>query len=123
MKKIKESGKDKVWTMIAREKKIDSINKLISIVAWTITLLVVSTYFIFTVIDFSKALKLYHSGAVPSKYVSESIIPFLIVLGGLSFLVAILTTVRMFLRLRTSSLLEIQQRLANLEEIITTEQP
>jgi hypothetical protein len=43
----------------------------------------------------------------------------LIVLGALAVLIATLSTIGIFLRLRTASLIEIQLRLAALEEILT----
>jgi hypothetical protein len=46
--------------------------------------------------------------------------PLFIVLGLLSVLIATLSTVGIFLRLRTASLAEIQLRLAALEEMLTT---
>jgi hypothetical protein len=48
-------------------------------------------------------------------------IPLLTVVGMLSALVATLSTIAIFLRLRTSSLSEIQLRLAALEDILSAE--
>jgi hypothetical protein len=47
-----------------------------------------------------------------------SAMPLFIVLGFLSVLIATLSTVGVFLRLRTASLTEIQLRLAALEEML-----
>ncbi len=122
MNKVKESAKDHVWTVIEKEKKRDFMIKLISKIAWSITLLIVIGFLVITVFDFSKAMTQYHSGMVPYKFVIVTLEPFFLMLGGLSLLIAILATVGMFLRLRTTTLLEIQQRLANLEGMITSEQ-
>jgi hypothetical protein len=57
-------------------------------------------------------------GAVPWMTVLGSAFPGLIILGVLSVLIATLSTVAMFFRLRTATLDEIQLRLASLEEMI-----
>ena len=51
--------------------------------------------------------------------VTEAILPIVIVLMILSTLIATLSTVGIFLRLRTASLQEIQLRLAALEAMLT----
>ena len=48
-------------------------------------------------------------------------IPFVTTIGMLSVLIATLSTVAVFLRLRTSSLAEIQLRLAALEDMLTAQ--
>ena len=49
-------------------------------------------------------------------------LPLITVLGVLSFLVAVLSTVGVFLRFRTASLAEIQTRLAAMEEMLLKDQ-
>ncbi len=120
MKNDNTIEKAQVWAMIDKEKKRDRKIKLISTIAWSITLAVLLIYLVFTSIDLAHALKVYHKGAVPFKFVLESIVPFLLITGGLGLIVAVLSTIGMFLRMRTTSLLEIQQRLANLEAMITS---
>jgi hypothetical protein len=60
------------------------------------------------------------AGVLPWSVVVGSAFPLLLVLGLLSVLIATLGTVGVFLRLRTASLLEIQLRLAALEEMLTS---
>jgi hypothetical protein len=57
-------------------------------------------------------------GAVPWITVMGSAMPLVDVLWKLSLLVAAVSTVGIFLRLRTASLTEIQLRLAALEEML-----
>lgn len=123
MNNIDETTQDPVWAMIEKEKRRDLLIKRISRVAWGSTLLVLSIYLILTLQEYHKMLGLYRAGVVPYESLSQTFIPFLVVFGCLSLIVAILATVGMFLRLRTTSLLEIQQRLANLENMITSEKP
>jgi hypothetical protein len=55
-------------------------------------------------------------------YALEGLLPFITVVGIFSFLVAVLSTIGMFLRFRTASLAEIQTRLAAMEKMLTSEQ-
>lgn len=121
MKNVNETEKAQIWTMIEKEKKRDRKIKLISTIAWSITIILLLVYMVFTAIDLAHALKGYHKGLVPFKFVIESITPFLMISGGLGLIIAVLSTIGMFLRMRTTTLLEIQQRLANLEGMITSE--
>jgi hypothetical protein len=70
-----------------------------------------------SVVEMTKAGLL---GAVPWMTVMASAMPLIDVLWKLSLLVATLSTVGIFLRLRTASLTEIQLRLAALEEMIAS---
>lgn len=121
MKEVNKTTNDPVWAMIEKEKSRDLLIKRISRVAWGSTLLVLSIYLIMTLQEYHKLLGLYRAGVIPYDSLSQTFVPFLIVFGCLSLVVAILTTIGMFLRLRTTSLLEIQQRLANLEHMVTSE--
>ncbi|HET8650890.1 MAG TPA: hypothetical protein VFL95_12670 [Gemmatimonadales bacterium] len=64
------------------------------------------------------AIRLHAVGVVSSGPFWAAAIPFLITLGVLSLLVATLSTIGIFLRLRTASLSEIQLRLAALENLL-----
>lgn len=107
--------------MIDQEKKKDRTLKSIGNAAWGVTVFVLVIFLLLTVVDFNQAMGQYQNGAIPYENVVVTIVPFLIILGCLSLVVAILMTVGRFMRLRTTNLLEIQQRLANLEEMVTTE--
>jgi len=60
-------------------------------------------------------------GALPWATVFAAAMPLVIVLGLLSVLVATLSTIGIFLRLRAASLAEIQLRLAALEDMIAAQ--
>jgi hypothetical protein len=59
-------------------------------------------------------------GKVPRRAIADAALPLIVVLGLLSLLIATLTTVGIFLRLRTASLAEIQLRLAALEDMLAS---
>lgn len=111
---------DQVWNMINKEKQKDKFLKTVNAVAWGVTLLVLIIFGVYTWMDFSRTLRLYNNGMMPFENVISTTIPFLIILGSISLLMAILATIGRFLRLRTTSLLELQQRLTNLEKLILT---
>ena len=117
-----ETRNDQVWDMIKKEKQRDKSLKVISWVSWGMTLVVLSIFMIFTVTEFSRTMELYRSGFVPYGHVLDTLIPMLVILGSLSLLVAILVTIGRFMRLRTTNLLEVQQRLTHLENLMTSKQ-
>ena len=68
----------------------------------------------------AQMMEAYAAGAAPWTAVFWSAMPLLTVVGILSLLIATLSTVGVFLRLRTASLGEIQLRLAALEEMLAS---
>ncbi|WP_323757767.1 hypothetical protein [Roseivirga sp.] len=118
MTKMNEKSKDAIWKMIDREKKKDVFVKRISKMGWTGTVVMLLFFLTITLIDLSRMVGLYGEGMVSRQSVINTVVPFAIVLGGLCLIIAILSTIGVFLRMRTTSLLEIQQRLANLEQMV-----
>lgn len=121
MNEMNKTTNDPVWEMIQKEKKRDLLIKRVSRAAWVIALSILTIFLILTIQDYIRVHGLYKAGVVPRGALTDTIIPFLVILGCLSLIIAILATIGMFLRLRTTSLLEIQQRLTNLEHMITSE--
>lgn len=109
------------WTAIDTEKRRDRFIRRVNAVAWTVTFAVV--LFIAAVIGMQVAhtMKLVSVGMAEPTAVYWSAMPLVVTLGTLSLLIAILTTVGMFLRLRTASLSEIQLRLAALEGMLASQ--
>ncbi|KYG78730.1 hypothetical protein [Roseivirga echinicomitans] len=122
MTKMNEQSKDAIWEMIDREKKKDVFVKRISKIGWTGTVVMLLFFLTITLIDLSRMVGLYGQGVVSRQSVINTVVPFAIVLGGLCLIIAILSTIGVFLRMRTTSLLEIQQRLANLEQMVVAKQ-
>lgn len=119
--KTANENQDALWDIIAREKRRDTMVKWVSRGAWVLVLAVLTVFLIFTIQDYIRVQELYKARVVARATVKETFIPFLVILGCLSLIIAVLATIGMFLRLRTTSMLEIQQRLANLEQMITSE--
>jgi len=107
-----------VWSKIEAEKRRDRLVRRISIVAWAVTLAVLLVFTVMVGIEVSRTLALMRVGAVSSGALVGVIMPFIAVVGTVSLLIAVLSTVGVFLRLRTSSLSEIQWRLAALEQML-----
>lgn len=122
MTKMNEQSKDAIWEMIDREKKKDVFVKRVSKIGWTGTVVMLLFFLTITLIDLSRMVGLYGQGVVSRQSVINTVVPFAIVLGGLCLIIAILSTIGVFLRMRTTSLLEIQQRLANLEQMVVAKQ-
>jgi uncharacterized membrane protein (DUF106 family) len=94
--------------------------KSVSVVAWTITGILVLILGLITGLEVSVLMRRYYVGLVTRMDVVAAVMPFMIVLGVLSVLVGTLSTVGVFLRLRTASLVDIQLRLAALEDMLAS---
>ena len=118
------AGDEKVWSQIEREKRIDKRLRRVAIAAWTSTFLFTVVFAALTaaraMLRFGAAFSSRDFGTfLRNSMVTEAILPIVIVLMILSTLIATLSTVGIFLRLRTASLQEIQLRLAALEAMLT----
>jgi hypothetical protein len=114
------SVKEEAWVIIEREKRTDRFIRRVSITAWTITFLIALFFTVMTGIQIAEFWRLVLAGGLPRTEVIRVSMPLIIVLGFLSVLIATLSTVGIFLRLRTASFAEIQLRLAALEEMLSS---
>jgi hypothetical protein len=122
MSDIKNPGttSEQAWAIIENEKRRDRFIRRVNIVAWTSTFLIagiIATLVGVQVVELAKGGML---GALPWTSVVAAAMPFLDILWKLSLLIAALSTVGIFLRLRTASLTEIQLRLATLESMLAS---
>lgn len=106
------------WALIETEKRRDRLIRRVSITAWTVTLVLVLLFAVMTGAQVAQMIEVVGAGAAPWTVIFWSAMPLLVVLGILSLLIATLSTVGIFLRLRTASLAEIQLRLAALEDML-----
>jgi hypothetical protein len=120
---------NELWSWIDREKATDRRVRRIGNIAWTLSLIAVALYGVGIVAQLAPRLadlKRGYGGSLPRShvlaYALEGLLPFITVVGIFSFLVAVLSTIGMFLRFRTASLAEIQTRLAAMEKMLTSEQ-
>jgi hypothetical protein len=106
------------WDIIEKEKQRDRVIRRVSKTAWAVTFVIVVAFAVVTGVSVAHMARLWAVGAISFSSVTGAAIPLLAVLGMLSVLIATLSTVGIFLRLRTASLMEIQLRLATLEEML-----
>jgi hypothetical protein len=121
MSERRSSAEQEAWALVDREKRIDRLLKKVSVVAWTVTTLVVLAFAVFAGTQIVELARAAAAGRLPWSVVAGSMIPVVTVLGLFSVLVATLTTIMIFLRLRTASLAEIQLRLAALENMMASQ--
>jgi hypothetical protein len=114
------AASERVWSVIETEKRRDKLVRKVSVAAWSVTGGAVLVFGGVTAVQVWQIARHAAAGTVPWEIVFRSAIPFVAVIGTLSLLVAVLSTVGIFLRLRTASLSEIQMRLAGLEEMIAS---
>ncbi len=111
------SASSNAWQAIDNEKRRDRIIRNVSVVSWTITFVLVVAH---AAIKVSQTIFVAKTvmGGMGWQLALPLMMPLIIALGVLTVLIATLSTVAMFLRLRTASLNEIQLRLAALEDMI-----
>jgi flagellar biosynthesis protein FliR len=110
----------RVWDAIDGEKRRDRLLRRVSITAWSVTLVLVVALAVMVGIQVVELARGAMVGAVPWMSVVGVAMPFVITLGMLSVLVGTVSTIGVFLRMRTASLTEIQLRLAALEDMLVT---
>jgi hypothetical protein len=107
-------------TLVENERRRDRFIRRVNIIAWSVSLSLVVLIAILVALQVSQFLTGAMEGEVPWAVLIGSAMPLVDVLWKLSLLIATLSTVAIFVRLRTSSLAEIQLRLAALEEMIAS---
>jgi len=113
------SSSERVWTAIDQEKRRDRLLRRISIVAWSVTLVIVLLFSLVSGLAVASMVRTAMIGALPWLSVAGIAYPLVIVLGTVSLSVATLSTIGIFLRHRAASLTDIQLRLAALEDMLT----
>ena len=106
--------------LIANERRRDRFIRRTSIIAWSVSLALVLLIALMVAVQARQFVSGALEGEVPWIVVVGSTMPLIDALWKLSLLVATLSTVAIFLRLRTASLAEIQIRLAALEELVAS---
>ena len=118
-------GQDEMWDRIDQEKDRDRALRRVSSISWGIT------FFILFLLSVRVGVEVYGilgewgsglSGTQRFVVAFNALLPLLGVVGGISLLIGTLSTVGIFLRLRTASLGEVQLRLAALEEMLLSKQ-
>jgi len=104
--------------VIEREKRRDKLVRRVSITAWSVTGGAVLFFGAVTGVEVLRLARHAMEGVIPWSLVFGTAMPVFAVIGMLGLLIAVISTVGIFLRLRTASLSEIQMRLAGLEEMI-----
>jgi hypothetical protein len=110
-----------VSTIIESERKRDRLVRRVSFIAWGVTLAVMLIFAGIVGADVANTIARVRAGAAGSNSVLHALIPLLGVVGGTSLLLALVSTVGVFLRFRTASLADIQLRLAILESMLSEE--
>jgi len=118
MTKSRNGKVDDVWTAIDREHGRDRIVRWISVGAWGLTFVILLVFAGITASDIAVVRRQVAAGVATQQTVYEAAMPLIAVVGTLSLLIATLSTVGIFFRMRTSSLVEIQVRLAALERML-----
>ena len=114
-----QEQKDRIFELIEEEKGRDRTLKRVSTGAWIVTFAALLVTAVGVSFDIWWAMRAVAEGDVGVGVVFREAMPLIWVVGAVSLLVAVLSTVGVFLRFRTASLAEIQLRLAAVEEMLT----
>lgn len=106
------------WALIEKEREAERSLRRVARTAWIVAFVVMGTFVVTTLVQVIEMARAAAVGAVPWSTAMALATPLLTQLGILSVLVATLSTIGMFTRLRAASLAEIQLRLAALEEML-----
>jgi hypothetical protein len=113
-------GAPQVWAAIENEKRRDRLIRRMATAGWSVTFVLLLIVGVFTGLSVSHTVRLAVVGVVPWMSVFGVALPFVIVCGVVSLLIATLSTVGVFLRMRTTTLNEVQLRLAALEQVLAS---
>lgn len=118
MNRKPQSVPQDLWNQVEREKQKDKRVQRVSTIAWSVTGLSILFYGSIVLQQFLQYQRMVDSGRMPSGSEWAVLTPLVGVIGLVALFVAILATVGMFFRLRTSSLEEIKVRLTSLEDLV-----
>jgi len=109
---------ERIWAAVEREDRIDLWIRIIAFLAWGTTLGMILLYGYFEYYRVGIELNQFMDYSTSWFLTLARSMPLVKALGAFSLLVGTLCTVAMFLRFRTSSLSEIQARLASIEQAL-----
>jgi peptidoglycan biosynthesis protein MviN/MurJ (putative lipid II flippase) len=119
---------EELSSWLDRERSIDRRVRRVSKIAWTTALVAVILYgilIISRIIHYLTEMRRASDGDLPPGYLAtvvlDQVLPLVAVVGVFSFLVAVLSTIGMFLRFRTASLAEVQTRLTAMEKVLQSD--
>lgn len=114
------AGDHRIWSAIDEEKRRDRLIRRVCVAAWSVTFGLMLLLGILAGLSAAQMVRAVLAGQLPWMSVLGVATPFIIVLGIVSLLIATLSTVGIFLRMRTTTLSEVQQRLAALEQALVS---
>jgi fumarate reductase subunit C len=114
------TGADQVWAAIENEKRRDRFIRRVATVAWSVTFALLLVLGVFAGLSVSQMVRAAMAGQLPWMSAFGIALPFVVVCGVVSLLIATLSTVGVFLRMRTTTLAEVQARLAALEQMLAS---
>ena len=113
-------GAERIWAAIENEKRRDRFVRRVATVAWSVTFALLLLLGVFAGLSVGQMVRAAMAGQLPWMSVFGIALPFVVVCGVVSLLIATLSTVGVFLRMRTTTLNEVQARLAALERMLAS---
>lgn len=114
-----DSSTDRVLSMIEDERARDRFMRRVSTAAWVGSFVIALMFLGISLFQFAGMIRMTKLTGTPMSVMLGTLTPAILTMGFLFTLVAVMSTIGMFMRMRTASLQEIQMRLAALEESLT----
>ncbi|MGB7212015.1 MAG: hypothetical protein WBC97_05250 [Gemmatimonadales bacterium] len=118
--KTESASAGPTWEVIDAEKRRDRFLRRVNFAAWGAVCAVVLVYAVAIGTIIVWAVKRSAVGAGSLLDALPMLLPLVTIIGVVCLLIAVLTTIAIFLRFRTASLAEIQLRLAALERMLAS---
>lgn len=119
MQRPTDSATTQAMDRIEEERRRDRFVRRVSKIAWGATFIVTIAFVALSVSQFVGMRELTRMSGAPFSTMLGLLVPAVAAVGAVCVLIATLSTIGIFLRLRTASLQEIQLRLAALEDMLT----
>jgi fumarate reductase subunit C len=113
-------GAERIWAAIENEKRRDRFIRRVATAAWSVTFALLLILGVFAGLSVGQMVRAAMAGQLPWMSAFGIALPFVVVCGVVSLLIATLSTVGVFLRMRTTTLNEVQARLAALERMLAS---
>lgn len=119
MMNTQDTPMSRAWSRIEAEQRSDRLFRRLTIVGWSATGFVVLLLVAFGILQIRTAMQFFGGGAASFGAAVGGLVPVVLAVGAFCALAATLATIGLFIRMRSTSMHEIQLRLAALEDLLT----
>lgn len=116
MTNLTQNQQHALWTSLENEKRTNQLIKVIRKSSWVVTFAYMTIFTGLTGLEAFNVYKAYKVGLVSTEALIDTVMPFFAIAGGITLLIAVLSTASTFFSNRNSKLEEMQLRILLLEK-------